>query len=96
MGAPVAAPDSANITARSVTFGRRPTGRLAEQSDTLEVSLSPEDLATLQEHAEFSFPAETYLDFETSVQDAIHAGDGDGDTEQEAFVTTRQRVRSVH
>lgn len=81
-------------TARSVTFSRQSTGRLGETSDSVEVPISAEDLIILQEHPEFSVPAESYLDFESSVHDALQGTesavrDDDGDSE-----TASTRVHS--
>lgn len=84
-----------NVMACTITFGHsRPTGHLAEQSDTADIAISAEDLATLQEHAEFSFPAESFLDFETSLQDVLQEGESvpAGDTAQ---AQTRVRIYSV-
>jgi len=66
-------PSSQTATARAVTFSRQPTGRLGEQSDTIEMQISPEDLAMLQEDPQYSLPAETFLDFERSVHNALGA-----------------------
>jgi len=79
-------------TARNVTFTQQDTGRLGEQSDTTEIQISPEDLEVLQRHPEFSVAANSFLDFEHSVQDTLDSSNTDAATED--YVTpVKIRVR---
>lgn len=83
---------------RHITFDRSDTSRLRVQTSTSEVELSEEDLAILQDHAEFCVPAETFLDFEQSVQDSLGPDAVNDNIEPPTLPKSKERVslHSIH
>lgn len=78
---------------RHITLDRSDTSsRLRVQTDTSEVELSAEDLAILQDHAEFCVPAESFLDFEQSVQNSLGPDIIPDDTQRPAPPKSNERV----
>lgn len=60
-------------TSRTINVNRMATGRVGVQTNTSDVKISEEDLASLQENPAFSLPTNDILDFETSIQASLDA-----------------------
>lgn len=91
---PVLPPPTA--VSRHLTLDRSTTSsRLRVQTGISEIELSAEDIAVLQEHAEFCVPAESFLDFEQSVQDSLGPDILHDNTPPATLPKSKERV-SVH
>lgn len=88
-----AEPSTRNV--RSVTYTRRPKGRVGMQCVNSEFTISEEDAAALQELADSSSPVNTLLDFETCVQKELAESPiGDGSESVGTGKSKKNKVRA--
>lgn len=82
-----------SATSRTITFDRHATGRLGEQTEIAEVSISAEDLAILAQDPQYSsLPDDDTLNFEYFEQSVQ---EGDKDDEPIAHKVPANKVKPV-
>lgn len=85
---------STTPAASNITFTREGHGtRMRATRDVADILVSPEDLAILQEHPEFSSTADNLLDFEAAVCDTLDLQDSSTAQPSEE-PQEKQRVRA--